>query len=183
MQGTLNLPWSTSTLVRMLPVAKKQPLPTTNVSGSVTCREQTRKLPNYKMCSSSLWLQDCVSVNACGHFEKKTEGIWIWSRWLHLQLQACYCEWKRNHVTPSSSSKSQTCKPMAHPCPKVAPHIRINAGTMEASASISDACSTMDIFKAAICALMLSNEYEQGGFTFGRTRQSTAVPPSCSTSK
>ena len=71
MQGTLNLPWSTSTLVRMLPVAKKQPLPTTNVSGSVTCREQTRKLPNYKMCSSSLWLQDCVSVNACGHFEKK----------------------------------------------------------------------------------------------------------------
>jgi len=70
----------------------------------------------------------------------------------------------------------------AHPCPKVAPHIRINAGTMEASASISDACSTMDIFKAAICALMLSKEYEQGGFTFGRTRQSTAVPPSCSTS-
>ena len=55
----------------------------------------------------------------------------------------------------SSSSKSRTCKPMAHPCPKVAPHIRINAGTMEASASISDACSTMDIFKAAICALML----------------------------
>jgi hypothetical protein len=53
---------------------------------------------------------------------------------------------------------------------------------MEASASISDACSTMDIFKAAICALLLSNEYEQGGFTFGRTRQSTAVPPSCSTS-
>ena len=70
-QGTLNFPWSTSTLVRMLPVAKKQPLPTTNVSGSVTCREQTRKCPNYKMFSSSLWLQDCVSVNACGHFEKK----------------------------------------------------------------------------------------------------------------
>ena len=58
----------------------------------------------------------------------------------------------------------------------------INAGTMEASASISDACSTIDIFKAAICALMQSNEYVQGGFTFGKTRQSTAVPPSCSTS-
>ena len=42
MQGTLNLPWSTSTLVRILPVAKKQPLPTTSVSGSVTCREQKK---------------------------------------------------------------------------------------------------------------------------------------------
>ena len=105
MQGTLNLPWSTSTLVRMLPVAKKQPLPTTNVSGSVTCREQTRKLPNYKMCSSSLWLQDCVSVNACGHFEKKlkeyeyeeTGSLGVID---FYSFMACYCGWKRNHLTP-----------------------------------------------------------------------------------
>ena len=40
MQGTLNWPRSTSTLVRMLPVAKKQPLPTTRVSGSVTCIQE-----------------------------------------------------------------------------------------------------------------------------------------------
>ena len=37
LQGTLNRPWSTSTLVRMLPVAKKQPSPTSRVSGKVTC--------------------------------------------------------------------------------------------------------------------------------------------------
>ena len=73
------------------------------------------------------------------------------------------------------------CKPIAHPCPKVAPHKRMKAGTIEASANISDACRTIDIFKAAICALILSKEYVQGGLTFGRTRQSSAVPPSCIT--
>ena len=133
MQGTLNFPWSTSTLVKMLPVAKKQPLPTTSVSGRVTWQGQ-----------------------------RKGAG------------QAFFCGAAAVYMLAA-------CKPIAHPCPKVAPHIRMKAGTMEASASISDACSTMDIFKAAICALMLSKEEVKGGFTLGRTRQRTAVPPSWST--
>ena len=48
MHGTLNSPRSTSTLVRMLPVAKKQPLPTTKVSGSVT--SGTAENPKSQKC-------------------------------------------------------------------------------------------------------------------------------------
>ena len=51
----------------MLPVAKKQPLPTTSVSGSVTCREQE----NFQITTR---FHVFLIFVALGLFEKRTQG-------------------------------------------------------------------------------------------------------------